>query len=103
MTQFVVGRPVTTETPTIAVDAGLALGSHRFRLQVVDSAGNVSKADEAVVQVLRQVVTPDVPLDGVLTPVRPDPVGPVSGPVVTPVVTPAVTPVIGPTPITRPN
>lgn len=56
MTQFVVNQPVSTDTAVVTVDAGLAVGSHRFRLEVVDSAGNVSKADEAVVQVERVIV-----------------------------------------------
>lgn len=55
MTKFVVGRPVTTTTPTVVVDAGLAVGSHRFRLTVVDSSGNTSQPAEAPVQVSRGI------------------------------------------------
>jgi hypothetical protein len=75
MTQFAVGQSITTTTPTIVVDAGLAIGSHRFQLVVVDSAGLRSAADVQVVAIQRQLV-----------------VGPVIGTVVNPVATP-VTPV----------
>ena len=75
MTQFAVGQSITTTTPTIVVDAGLAIGSHRFQLVVVDSAGLRSADDVQVVAIQRSLV-----------------VGPVIDPVVHPVVTP-VTPV----------
>jgi hypothetical protein len=52
MTTFVVGRPVTTETPTVIVDAGLPVGRHRFRLEVFGSTGSVSVPAEAVVQIV---------------------------------------------------
>lgn len=55
MAQFVVGQPITTEVPRIAVDAGLRPGAHRFRLVVVDSAGASSRPDEVVVQVVDAV------------------------------------------------
>ena len=32
MAKFALGKPVTTETATVEVDAGLAVGAHRFRL-----------------------------------------------------------------------
>ena len=62
MAAFTIGRPITTTARTITVDAGLPVGSHRFQLVVVDSAGNRSRPDVAVVTVQR-VVTP---------PIRPD-------------------------------
>ena len=37
MATFTRGRPVETTTPTVVVDAGLPVGSHRFQLEVVDS------------------------------------------------------------------
>lgn len=51
MTTFVAGKPQTTDKPAVVVDAGLAAGLHRFRLVVVDAAGNESKPDEVVVEV----------------------------------------------------
>jgi hypothetical protein len=84
MTKFAVGQAVTTTTPTIVVDAGLAIGSHRFQLVVVDSAGLRSAADIRVIAVQRSIV-----------------VGPVTGPVISsvgPVVNPVITHVVTPTP-----
>jgi hypothetical protein len=98
MAQFAVGQPITTTTPTIVVDAGLAVGSHRFQLVVVDSSGLRSAADVQVIAVQRPVIV--VPPVGPVGPVV-NPVGPVVNPVtpgVTPVtpVRPAVNPVITP-------
>jgi hypothetical protein len=94
MAQFAVGKAITTDVASIAVDAGLAVGRHRFSLVVLDSAGMRSRvADELVVQIQRLVV-PDRPI-----PVPVTPVGPVIPVVVTPVnppvapVRPVVTPV----------
>ncbi|MGC3984308.1 MAG: hypothetical protein QM777_06025 [Pseudorhodoferax sp.] len=90
MAQFAVGQSIATDTPGVTVDAGLAVGSHRFSLVVLDAAGLRSRvADELVVQVQRLVV-PDRPIP--VDPVRPPPIDP-AGPVITPVVTPVVTPV----------
>jgi hypothetical protein len=80
MAKFSVGTAVTTTTPTIAVDAGLPVGTHRFQLEVIDSAGNRSVPAVAVVTV-QQVVIPVPPV----TPV-PGPAIPLPGPVITPVV-----------------
>ena len=66
MATFTVGRPITTREPTIAVDAGLAVGAHRFQLEVMDDAGNRSRPEVAVVTVQRVVVPPVTP------PTRPD-------------------------------
>lgn len=81
MAQFTVGQSITTDEPRIAVDAGLAVGAHRFTLMVLDQAGLRSRvADEVTVRVQRLVVPerPDVVLperpvlvDPVITPVRP--------------------------------
>lgn len=65
MTQFVIGQAVTTNVPRVLVDAGLPAGRHRFRLVVVDSAGNRSQPDDRVVQVLAAGVGP---LTHVVTP-----------------------------------
>jgi len=71
MTELSVGIPVQTNEPSIEVDAGLAVGSHRFSLQVVDSNGNLSKPTEAVVRVQPIRVEPIRP------PLRPGPGEPV--------------------------
>ena len=76
MVSFVAGKPVTTDTPGVLVDAGLPIGRHRFQLVVLDSGGLRSKPDEIVVQVQRLVLPPVGPVIG--------PVGPVVGPVVGP-------------------
>ncbi|MEC5385346.1 hypothetical protein VVD49_06400 [Uliginosibacterium sp. H3] len=58
MAEFVIGKEISTDTPTIEVTvsrtAPLPVGRQRFRLVVVDDAGNVSKADELVVIVADQ-------------------------------------------------
>jgi hypothetical protein len=58
MAEFVVNQDVTTQTPTVEVTISannpLPLGRHRFRLIVVDDAGNRSAADEAIVIVADQ-------------------------------------------------
>jgi len=43
MTQFVTGKPVQTRKAFVVVDAGLKPGRRRFQLEVMDSAGNLSK------------------------------------------------------------
>lgn len=58
MTTFVVGKPVSTATPEVVVDAGLPIGTHRFRLVVVDGSGNASRPAEVVVQVGRVIAAP---------------------------------------------
>jgi hypothetical protein len=61
MARLTVGVPVTTETPTLQVDAGLRVGRHTFRLVVVDDDGNVSAPAEMVVRVVRRPPTPRPP------------------------------------------
>lgn len=46
MPKFELNQPITTETPVITVDAGLHPGRYRFRLVVVDQAGNRSEPVE---------------------------------------------------------
>ena len=58
MARFEVRTPITTRDPTITVDAGLAIGRHRFRLEVIDGDGHRSAPDEVVVEVQRIVVNP---------------------------------------------
>lgn len=58
MADFTINTDIATDTPTIEVtvntDKPLALGRHRFRLIVVDDAGNKSVGDEVVVIVADQ-------------------------------------------------
>ena len=53
MAEFAVNADVTTETPTVEVtvspDRPIPLGRQRFRLIVVDDAGNKSIADEVTI------------------------------------------------------
>jgi len=75
--RFVVGRPITTQAPTIDVDAGLTVGSHRFQLEVTRADGRISRPDVAVVRIIeRIVVDPRDPLIVVTDPRR-DPLEPV--------------------------
>lgn len=71
MARFVIGQPVTTDTPQVLVDAGLKAGRHRFQLVVVDGSGNASKPAEVVVQVGQVVIDPVSPRLPPVTPVRP--------------------------------
>jgi hypothetical protein len=41
------------DTPTVVVDAGLAVGDHRFRLVVVNTRGVESQPVEVTVSVVR--------------------------------------------------
>ena len=109
MAAFSIGKPITTTVPVIAVDAGLAIGVHRFQLEVIDTAGNRSKSDIAEVTVQRLAITfPTPPLDAViLDPTRLVPGPSLSTPTiptptpVTPVLTPTVfTPVVSPVSLT---
>ena len=102
MARFVVGTPQITREPTITVDAGLPVGRHRFRLEVVDATGLRSAPDEAIVQVQRIIIDPGRIPTG---PVIPTP-GTVIGPVIStgPIVGPVIGPVIPtPGPIIRPT
>jgi len=58
MAEFVVNQDVVTDIPSVEVTItrtnALAIGRHRFRLIVVDDAGNVSQPDEVDVIVADQ-------------------------------------------------
>ena len=58
MTSFVQGKPVSTTTPSVVVDAGLPLGKHLFTLEVEDDEGNRSNRARAVVVVIEPVPAP---------------------------------------------
>jgi hypothetical protein len=93
MTAFAIGTPVITREVTITVDAGLPIGRHRFRLEVIDAADRRSAADEEIVEVQGRVIGPTGPVIDPAGPVI-DPTGPVIGPA-GPVIGP-VGPVVGP-------
>ncbi|HRL78461.1 MAG TPA: hypothetical protein PLC86_22625 [Candidatus Accumulibacter phosphatis] len=82
MTTFVRGRTLRTSDATVVVDAGLAIGTHRFQLVAVTADGRQSVPDVVDIVVARVVVGP----------VRPPLTGGIGG-LATPVVTPAVTPI----------
>lgn len=93
MTTFVRGRTITMAEPTVTVDAGLAVGVHRFQLVVVTADGRRSAADVVDVSVQRLLVDPLRP--DVVTPTRIDPV--ITTTTVSPIVSPTVTTTISPT------
>jgi len=101
MARFVVGQPITTSTPTIVVDAGLAAGRHAFSLVVVDAAGNESRAANVIVSVSRPDVQPTPGPIPVPVPV-PGPI-PIPFPTPFPIPTPLPTPVPVPIPVPRPT
>ena len=89
MARFVVGTPQVTREPTITVDAGLPVGRHRFRLEVVDASGQRSAPDDAIIEVQRIIVDPGpiIPSGPIIA--TPGPViGPVTGPITGPVTGP---------------
>lgn len=52
--KFTPNMPVKTREPMIVVDAGLPVGSHRFRLVVINDRGRESKPVEIVVRITDQ-------------------------------------------------
>jgi hypothetical protein len=81
MARFAVRTPITTREPTIVVDAGLPIGRHRFRLEVIDAAGRRSAPDDAVVDVERIIIDPGrIPTPGPIVP-TPGPIIPTPGPI----------------------
>ena len=73
MATFVRGQPITTREPTIKVDAGLAVGVHRFQLVVRTDTGQTSAPVVAEVAIQRTILDPTRPIvdTGVLTPTIP--------------------------------
>jgi hypothetical protein len=55
MARFAIDEPITTRLPTIAVDEGLPIGRHRFRLLVVDVEGRRSDPHDAIVEIQRTI------------------------------------------------
>lgn len=73
MVSFVRGRTLSTTTPTVAVDAGLPLGTHRFQLVVVSASGQASApaiVDVAVARIGTEPLNPNVG-STITSPVRP--------------------------------
>jgi hypothetical protein len=93
MPVLVQGRPLVQREPALVVENRLAAGRWRFRLVVVDDAGNASAPADLVVTVARDGSADPAPR-GPTRPVLdvPPPVRPVAPP------TPAPTPSPGPTP-----
>jgi len=90
MTVLSVNKPFTTDVPTLVVDNQLAIGTHQFRLIVVDDDGLQSDPFDAVVQVVEGKTIPTIPIGNIpitTVPVRPNPIGPIEQPInpVTPV------------------
>jgi hypothetical protein len=80
MPVLVPGKPIATGSPTLLVENGLAPGTHRFSLVVVDTAGNESAP--AVIEVrVNAPLRPVIPagrvilerdvLSPIITPLRP--------------------------------
>lgn len=84
MTTFVKGRTVKTAEAVVTVDAGLAIGTHRFQLAVVTRDGRQSTPDVVDVVVSRVLV-----VDPPRPPIGRPPVITVDTGVVTPIRTPA--------------
>jgi hypothetical protein len=59
--KFTPNQPFETEKPTVTVDAGLPIGSHRFQLVVVGASGSKSTAVEVTVTVARIIVGGPIP------------------------------------------
>lgn len=70
MANFELGKPVVTAEPSVVVDAGLPVGQHRFRLEVLTDTGQRSPPDEALVQVQASTVPLGI-VPPVLTPIVP--------------------------------
>lgn len=72
MARFEINTPITTRAATVTVDAGLPVGRHRFRLDVIDVQGRRSRTPgEAIVEVQRIVIDPRPPVPPVVIDPRP--------------------------------
>lgn len=69
MTTFVKGRTIKTAAAQVAVDAGLAAGTHRFQLVVVSSDGRSSAPQVVDVLISRPaILRPRPSLTAAVTP-----------------------------------
>jgi hypothetical protein len=57
--KFVPNKPIETSVPTVVVDAGLAVGRHRFRLVVENRRGQRSRPAEVIVTITPSTAPPD--------------------------------------------
>jgi hypothetical protein len=64
MAAFKPNQPISTDRPFVVVDAGLQPGRYRFRLVVIDTAGNASLPSEQIITILepRSLVGPRTPV-----------------------------------------
>lgn len=91
MATFAPGQTIKTREPTITVDAGLGIGTHRFQLVVLTDTGQTSAPAVVAVQVVRTLFDPIRPvLEPVL--VNPVPISPTLTPTITRLDTTLVTP-----------
>ena len=51
MAAFKPNQPISTDQPAVVVDAGLQPGRYRFRLVVIDTAGNASLPSEQIITI----------------------------------------------------
>jgi len=52
MAAFQPNETISTDRPSVVVDAGLQPGRYRFRLVVIDAAGNASLPSEQIITIL---------------------------------------------------
>lgn len=57
-------RSFVSPEPALFIDAGLALGAHRFRLEVVGSSGRRSRPAAVVVFIVLATAAPDARRSG---------------------------------------
>jgi hypothetical protein len=64
MAAFQPHQTISTDQPSVVVDAGLQPGRYRFRLVVIDAAGNTSLPSEQIITILepRSLVGPRTPV-----------------------------------------
>ena len=95
MPRFERGRPLKTTVPQVTVDAGLPVGTHRFRLTLVNDSGNQSNPALIDVIIGPARIGPRPPIGPIPVPTRPGPVIGVPIPTrpvgITPTATPAPT------------
>jgi hypothetical protein len=65
MAAFKPNQPISTDRPSVVVDAGLQPGRYLFRLVVIDAAGNASLPSEQIITILepRRSLGPGGPVE----------------------------------------
>jgi hypothetical protein len=73
MAAFQPNQTISTDQPSVVVDAGLQPGRYRFRLVVIDAAGNKSLPSEQIITILepRSLVPVAAPQPPAPTPSQP--------------------------------